>query len=50
MMNINASILDSKTKQKEKNEYVQYDFLKKYILDNNDNDWVINMFCLGCVW
>ena len=46
MMNINTSILDSKNKQKGKNEYVQYDFFKKYILDNNDNDQVIDMFTL----
>ena len=46
MMNINASVLDSKTKQKGKYEYVQCDFLKKYILKNNDDDRVMDMFAL----
>ena len=45
-MNINASILDSKPKQKGRNEYVQYDFLKEYILKNNDDDRVMDMFAL----
>ena len=38
MMNIDASVLISKTKQKRKNEYVQCDFLKQYIIENNDDD------------
>ena len=46
IMNINASILDLKTKQKGRNEYVQYDFLKEYILKNNDDDRVMDMFAL----
>ena len=46
MMNMNASVLDSKTKQKGRNEYVQCDFLKEYILKNNDDDRVMDMFSL----
>ena len=46
MMNMNASVLDSKTKQKGRNEYVQCDFLKEYILKNNDDDQVMDMFAL----
>ena len=46
MMNIDASVLVSKTKQKGKNEYVQCDFLKQYIIENNDNDRVVDMFSL----
>ena len=45
-MNIDASVLISKTKQKGKNEYVQCDFLKQYIIDNNDDDRVMDMFAL----
>ena len=33
MMNIDASVLISRTKQKGKNEYVQCDFLKQYIIE-----------------
>ena len=46
MMNIDANILISKTKQKGKNEYVQCDFLKQYIIENHDDDQVIDMFAL----
>ena len=46
MMNIDASVLISKTKQKGKNEYVQCNFLKQYIIENNDDDRVIDMFVL----
>ena len=46
MMNIDASVLVSKTKQKGKNEYVQSDFLERYIVENNDDDRVIDMFAL----
>ena len=46
MISINASFLDSKAKQKGKNEYVQCDFLKEYILKNNDDDRVMDMFAL----
>ena len=46
MMNIDASVLVSKIKQKGKNEYVQSDFLKGYIVGNNDDDRVTDMFAL----
>ena len=46
MMNIDASVLVSKTNQTGKNEYVQCNFLKQYIIENNDDDRVINMFVL----
>ena len=46
MMNIDASVLVSKIKQKGKNEYVQSDFLEGYIVGNNDDDRVTDMFAL----
>ena len=46
MMNIDASILISKTKQKGKNEYVQCDFLKQHIIGKDDDDRVVDMFAL----
>ena len=45
-MNIDASFLVSTTKQKGKNECVQRDFLERYIIENNDNDQVIDIFVL----
>ena len=46
MMNIDTSVLISKTKKKGKNEYVQCDFFKQYITKNNDDDRVVDMFAL----
>ena len=46
MMNISANNLDSKTKQNGRNEYVQCDFLKEFISENNDGDRVVDMFAL----
>ena len=46
MMNIDASVLVSKTKQKRKNEYVQCDFFKQYITENNEDNRVVDMFAL----
>ena len=46
MMNIDVSVLITRTKQKWKNEYVQSDFLKQYIIENNDDDRVMDMFSL----
>ena len=46
MMNINASFLVSRTKQKRKNECVQRDFLERYIIENNNDDQVIDIFAL----
>ena len=34
------------TRQKGKNECVQYDFLERYIIENNDEDQVIDIFAL----
>ena len=46
MMNIDASFLVSMTRQKGKNECVQRDFLERYIIENNDDDRVIDIFAL----
>ena len=46
MMNIDASFLVSMTRQKGKNACVQRDFLERYIIENNDDDWVIDIFAL----
>ena len=45
-MYICANGLDSKTKQKGKNEYIQCNFLKEFISENNDDDRVLDMFAL----
>ena len=34
------------TRQKKKNECVQCDFLERYIIENNDDDRVIDIFAL----
>ena len=46
MMNVDASLLVSVTKLKGKNECVQCDFLERYMIENNDDDRVIDMFGL----
>ena len=46
MMNIDTSFLVSTTRQKGKNECVQRDFFERYIIENNDDDWVIDIFAL----
>ena len=46
MMNVDASLLIFVTKLKGKNEYVQCDFLKRYMIENNDDDRVIDIFGL----
>ena len=46
MMNIDASFLVSTTRQKGKNKCVQRDFLERYIIENNDDDRVIDIFAL----
>ena len=46
MMNIDASVLLPMTRQKGKNECVQSDFLEGYIMENNDDDQVIDIFIL----
>ena len=32
--------------RKGKNEYIQRDFLEGYIIENNDDYWVVDMFAL----
>ena len=46
MMNIDASVFVPMTRQKGKNECVQCDFLERYIIENNDDDRVIEIFTL----
>ena len=46
MMNIDARFLVSTTRQKGKNECVQQDFLERYIIENNDDNRVIDIFAL----
>ena len=46
MTNIDASALVPITRLKGKNECVQYDFLKRYIIENNDDDQVIDVLAL----
>ena len=46
MMNVDASLLVSVTKLKGKNKCVQYDFLERYMIENNEDDRVIDIFGL----
>ena len=46
MTNIDASVFVLITKLKGKNECVQYDFLERYIIENNNDDRVIDIFAL----
>ena len=46
MMNVDASLLVSMTRLKGKNECVQCDFLERYMIENNDDDRVIDIFRL----
>ena len=46
MMNIDAGAFIPITRLKRKNECVQYDFLERYIIENNNDDWVIDIFAL----
>ena len=46
MVNIDASVFVPLTRQKGKNECVQYDFLERYIIEYNDDDQVIGIFTL----
>ena len=46
MTNIDASVFVPVTRLKGKNEYVQYDFLERYIIENNNDDQVIDIFTL----
>ena len=46
MMNIDATAFVPITRLKGKNECVQYDFLERYIIENNNDDRVIDIFAL----
>ena len=46
MMNIDATAFVPITRLKGKNECVQYDFLKRYVIENNNDDRVIDIFAL----
>ena len=46
MTNIDASAFIPVIRLKGKNECVQYDFLERYIIENNDDDQVIDIFTL----
>ena len=46
MTNIDANAFVSITKLKGKNECVQCDFLERYIIENNNDDWVKDIFAL----
>ena len=46
MTNIDASVFVPVTRLKGKNECVQYDFLERYIIENNNDDQVIDIFAL----
>ena len=46
MMNVNASVFVPMTRLKRKNECVQCDFLERYIIENNNDDRVIDIFAL----
>ena len=46
MMNVNASVFVPITRQKGKNECVQYDFLESFIIENNHDDRIIDIFAL----
>ena len=46
MTNIYASVFVPVTRLKRKNKCVQYDFLERYIIENNNDDRVIDIFAL----
>ena len=46
MMNVDASVFIPITRQKGKNECVQCDFLERFIIENNNDDRIINIFAL----
>ena len=46
MINMDASLLVFVTRLKGKNECVQFDFLERYMIENNDDDRVIDIFGL----
>ena len=46
MMSIDVSVFVPLTRLKRKNECVQCDFLERYVVENNDDDRVIDVFAL----
>ena len=46
MMNVDTSVFVPITRQKGKNECVQCDFLESFIIENNNDDWIIDIFAL----
>ena len=46
MTNMDANIFIPITRSKRKNECIQCDFLEKYIIENNNDDRIINIFAL----
>ena len=46
MMNVDASVFVPITRQKGKNECVQYDFLETFIIENNNDGRIIYIFAL----
>ena len=46
MTNMDASVFVPMTRQKGNNECIQCDFLERYIIENNDDDRVIDIFAL----
>ena len=46
MTNIDANVFIPITRLKGKNECVRYDFLKRYIIENNNDNRVIDIFAL----
>ena len=46
MMNVDASVFVPITRQKGKNECVQCDFLESFIIENNNDDRIIDIFAL----
>ena len=45
-MNVDANLLVSVIRLKGKNKCVQCDFLERYMIENNDDDRVIDIFRL----
>ena len=46
MMNVDASVFVPITRKKGKNKCVQYDFLESFIIENNHDDRIIDIFAL----
>ena len=46
MMNVDASVFVPINRLKRKNKCVQCDFLERYIIENNNDDRLIDIFAL----